>query len=123
MLLLQHISSLTKRIINELFCAAESTIETLLDDPDALEEVAALLDYKRSWNRVGRKYGMSKTERNSLTPQCPESPTKLLMEYIVANDPRLNMKRFLEALANIKRHDIINELKEFFHGKISINVF
>ena len=45
------------------------------------------------------------------------------MEYIVANDPHLNMKRFLEALANIKRHDIIDELKEFFHGKISINVF
>ena len=88
-----------------------------------MNEVAALLDYKLGWWSVGKKYGMSKLQLDSLKPECPESPTKLLMEYIVANEPHLNMKRFLEALANIKRRDVINELKEFFHGKISINAF
>jgi len=88
-----------------------------------LEEVAARLDYKRGWYRVGRKYEITKTQLDSLNPECPVSPTKLLIEYIVANDPQLNMKRFLEALANIQRFDIISELKEFFHGKITIDAF
>lgn len=86
-----------------------------------MEEVAALLDYKLGWYRVGKKYGMTKTQLDSLKPECPVSPTKLVMDYIVGNDPHLNMKRFLEALANIKRFDVISELKEFFHGKISID--
>ena len=64
---------------------------------------------------------MTKLQRDSLKPECPESPTKLVMGYIVGDDPQLNMKRFLEGLANIKRFDVISELKEFFHGKISID--
>lgn len=88
-----------------------------------MEEVAALLDYENAWWRVGRTYGMSKTQLDILKPECPESPTKLLMEHIVGNDPHLNMKRFLEALENIKRRDVIHKLKEFFHGTISIDAF
>ena len=116
-------SSSTKRIINKLFLAAGSTIKALLNDPDALEEVADLLDYKLGWYRVGKDYGMTKIELDSLKPECPVSPTKLLMEHIVGNEPYLTMKRFLEALANIKRFDVISELKEFFHGKISFDAF
>lgn len=88
-----------------------------------MEEVAALLDYKNAWWRVGKKYGMTKTQLDSLKPECRESPTKLLMEHIVGNDPQLNMKRFLEALANIKRRDVIHKLKEFFNGKIRLMHF
>ena len=88
-----------------------------------MEEVAALLDYKLGWYRIGKKYGMIKQQLDSLKPECPVSPTKLLMEYIVGDNPNLDMKRFLEALANIKRFDVISELKEFFHGKISIDAF
>ena len=86
-----------------------------------MEEVAALLDYKCGWYRVGYKYGMTKPQLDSLKPECPASPTKLIMDYIVGDNPDLNMQRFLEALANIKRFDVIRELKEFFHGKISID--
>lgn len=66
---------------------------------------------------------MSELELDSLRPECPESPTKLLMKAIVAKYPHLNMKRFLDALANIKRDDVIDELKEFFYGKSSIDAF
>lgn len=88
-----------------------------------MEEVTALLDRKRAWHRVGRKYGMSELELNSLRPECPESPTKLLLKAIVAKNPHLNMKRFLDALANVERYDAIDELKEFFYGKSSIDAF
>lgn len=88
-----------------------------------MEEVAALLDRKRGWRRVGEKYGMTKPQLDSLQPECSQSPTKLVIEYIVRDDPQLNMKRFLEALTNIKRCDVIRELKEFFNGKISNAAF
>jgi len=88
-----------------------------------LEKVADLLDHNLDWYRVGKSYGMTKIQLDSLKPECPVSPTKLLMEHIVGNEPHLTMRRFLEALANIKRFDVISELKEFFHGKISIDAF
>ena len=60
---------------------------------------------------------MKRLELNSLREESPPSPTKLLMKHIVAREPELTMKFFLGALANIKRFDVINELKKFFVGK------
>lgn len=84
---------------------------------DVLEEVTALLDQKNAWWRFGKKFGMKRTELDSLRPECPESPTKLVMKFIVGKHPHLIMKSFLKVLVNIKRKDVIEGLKEFFNGK------
>ena len=60
---------------------------------------------------------MKRLELNSLREESPPSPTKLLMKHIVAREPELTMKFFLGALADIKRFDVIKELKKFFVGK------
>ncbi|XP_078382169.1 uncharacterized protein LOC144664816 [Oculina patagonica] len=95
-----------------------STIQTLLDERDVLEKVSTLLDlFENSWFSFGRKFNIPRKELESLKPECPQSPTKLLMEYIVGKDPDLNMRSFLKSLANIKRFDVIKKLKEFFYAK------
>lgn len=105
-----------------MLCSIDSsTIQTLLDDLDVLEDVAALLDLQENaWFRFGRKFGISRKELDSLRPECPQSPTKLLMEHIVGKQPNLNMRSFLKTLAQIKRSDVIKELKEFFYGKLLV---
>ena len=98
-----------------------STIQTILEEPDVMEKLTALLDLEgNAWWRFGKKLGMSKLELDSLRPESPPSPTELLMNHIVGKEPDLNMKSFLEALANIKRIDVIRELKQFFSGKIVV---
>lgn len=97
---------------------SSSTIQTLLDDFDAVEKLTALLDLEeRAWMHFGSKLGMERLELNSLREESPPSPTKLLMKHIVAKKPDLTMKFFLRALASIKRLDVIKELKKFFVGK------
>ena len=97
---------------------SSSTIQTLLDDFDAVEKLTALLDLEeRAWMHFGSKLGMERLELNSLREESPPSPTKLLMKHIVAKKPDLTMKFFLRALASIKRFDVINELEKFFVGK------
>lgn len=106
-----------------ILCSIDSsTIQTLLEDLDVSEDVAALLDLQENaWFRFGQTFGIPRKELESLRPECPQSPTKLLMEHIVGKQPKLNMGTFLETLAQIKRFDVIDELKEFFHGKISLD--
>ena len=101
---------------------SSSTIQTLLDDFDAVEKLTALLDLEeRAWMHFGSKLGMERLELNSLREESPPSPTKLLMKHIVAKKPDLTMKFFLRALASIKRFDVINELEKFFVGKNIVN--
>lgn len=83
-----------------------------------MEKVSTLLDGdENNWIRFGRKFEIPRKEINTLKPACPQSPTKSLIEHIVAKEPDLNMRSFLKSLANIKRFDVIKELKEFFYGK------
>ncbi|XP_022804994.1 uncharacterized protein LOC111342212 isoform X3 [Stylophora pistillata] len=101
-------------VLNDLLDPS-STIKTLLDELDVVGKLTALLDIEeRAWMQFGCKLGMNRLELNSLREEGPPSPTKLLMKHIVAREPDLTMKFFLGALANIKRFDVINELKEFF---------
>lgn len=92
----------------------------MLDDLDALEKVTALLDLEENaWQRVGRMYGIDKRLLDSLKPGSVQSPTKVVMEYIVQREPALTMKTFLRSLENIERFDVIADLKDFFYGKIA----
>ncbi|XP_066021975.1 uncharacterized protein [Pocillopora verrucosa] len=106
-------------VLNNLLAAdSSSTIQTLLDDLDAVEKLTTLLDLEeKAWMLFGSKLGMKRQELNSLREESPPSPTKLLMKHIVAREPELTMKFFLGALANIKRFDVIKELKKFFVAK------
>ena len=75
-----------------------------------------MLDLQESsWWRFGRKFDISRKELDSLKPDPIRSPTKVVMECIVQENPDLTMKSFLETLAKIKRYDVIKELKRFFH--------
>ena len=95
-----------------------STIQTLLDDLDVLEKVTAMLDRQESsWFRFGRKFEITRKELEYLKPDPIPSPTKVVMECIVQNNPDLTLKSFLETLAKIKRYDVIKALKGFFHCK------
>ena len=96
-----------------------STIETLLGDIDALEQVTTLLDQdEKCWQRVGRVYGIDKRVLDRLKPDDLQSPTKIVMEYIVQNEPTVTVETLVRSLENIKRLDVVEDLKDFFYGKI-----
>ncbi|KAJ7339452.1 hypothetical protein OS493_005850 [Desmophyllum pertusum] len=81
--------NVTTSLANQL-TPNESTIKTLFADIDALEKVTALLDLEEiSWQRVGRMYGIDKRLLDSLKPDPIQSPTKVVMEYIVQKEPTL----------------------------------
>ena len=95
-----------------------STIQTLLDKEDVLDKVTALLDRKENfWYPLGRKFGIERKELDYLKPEPIASPTKMMMKFIVGDQPLLSMKTFLEALAKINRFDVIKEMKKFFYGE------
>ena len=102
---------------------SSSTIQTLLDEFEAVEKLTALLDLEeRAWMHFGSKLGMKSLELKSLRQESPPSPTKLLMKHIVAKKPDLTMSFFLRALKSIERFDVINELEKFFVGKNIVNL-
>ena len=100
------------------FDTDNSTIETLLGDMDAMENVTTLLDPDRKWQRVGQHYNIDQRILDNLKPGDFQSPTKTMLEYIVKREPTATVDTFLRSLQNINRSDVIEDLKEFFYGKI-----
>ena len=97
-------------------CIDGSTIKTLFNEEDVLDEVTILLDRQESsWYRLGRKFDIKRIELNYLKPEPIPSPTKVMMEHIVSVNPHLTMKTFLETLVKIKRFDVIKAMEDFFH--------
>ena len=100
------------------FDTGNSTIETLLGKMDAMENVTTLLDFDRQWQRVGQHYNIDQRILDNLKPGDFQSPTKTMLEYIVKREPTATVDTFLRSLLNINRSDVIEDLKEFFYGKI-----
>ena len=100
------------------FDTGNSTIETLLGKMEAMENVTTLLDFDRQWQRVGQHYNIDQRILDNLKPGDFQSPTKTVLEYIVQREPTVTVDTFLRSLRNINRSDVIEDLKEFFYGKI-----
>ena len=96
------------------FDTDNSTIETLFGNMDAMQNVTALLDRSRKWKNVGQHYDIDQRILDDLE----FSPTKTVLEYIVMREPTVTMDTFLRFLQNIDRYGVIDDLKEFFYGKI-----
>ena len=89
-----------------------------MDKEDVLDKVTVLLDRKENfWYPLGRKFGIERKELDYLKPEPIASPTKMMMKFIVGDQPLLSMKTFLEALAKINRFDVIKAMKKFFYGE------
>lgn len=96
--------------------AGGSTIQTLLDDLEVCQEITALLDMDDlSWFKFGRKFEIERDILKPLVPDPIKSPTKSVIEYIVNNDPGLQMVKFIESLKNIRQIMVIEKLKTLFH--------
>lgn len=93
----------------------DSTIETILGNMDAMENVTTMLDLDGKWQRVGQLYGINQRILDNLKPDDVQSPTKTMLEYIVKREPTVTMETFLRSLRNIERFDVIEDLKEFFY--------
>ena len=101
-----------------MFISRVGSIKALIGDLDVFENVTALLDLQEnSWRRFGRKFEIPVDVLNSLRPDPIPSPTRVLMGYIVQNDPNLPMRSFVVSLEKIQRFDVIEELKGFFKRK------
>ena len=96
----------------------DTAVETLIDDPK-LEEAVSSLDKESpgtaNWEVFAKELGMSEEECVALKPVGRRSPTKMLMEYIVQDFPRLTMETFLSTLIEMERNDVVKALKEFFN--------
>lgn len=86
----------------------------MLDNDDLFDEVTAMLDLQESWFRFGRKFDIERQLLESLKPDPVPSPTKVLLQCITNNDPKVTMKTFMRSLVKIKRFDVITELRSFF---------
>ncbi|XP_022804991.1 uncharacterized protein LOC111342211 [Stylophora pistillata] len=93
-----------------------STIETLLGNMDAMENVTTLMDPDGKWQRVGQHYNIDQRILDNLKPGDVQSPTKTVLEYVVKREPTTTMETFLTSLKNMRRFDVIEDLKEFFYG-------
>ncbi|PFX29758.1 hypothetical protein AWC38_SpisGene5457 [Stylophora pistillata] len=85
---------------------------------DAMENVTTLMDPDGKWQRVGQHYNIDQRILDNLKPADVQSPTKTVLEYIVKREPTVTMHTFLRSLKNIKRLDVIEDLKEFFYDEI-----
>ena len=99
----------------------DSTITSLLEDLDLLDNVAILLDKEtpglKNWLHFARRFGISRNECDELKPKGIPSPTKKLMEYIVQVNPDLTLKQLIQTLIKMKRLDVVNALRKFIGGK------
>ena len=98
-----------------------STITSLLEDLDLLDNVAILLDKEspglKNWLHFAQRFDISRKECDELKPKGIPSPTKKLMEYIVQVNPDLTLKHLIQALIKMQRRDVVNALTKFFCGK------
>ena len=96
------------------------TLTNLLDKREWLEELTILLDREirgvKNWLDFAHKFGISRSECDSLKPKGNPSPTIALIKFIVQVDPDLTVKRFIEALKKIYRFDVVDALIESFPG-------
>ena len=99
----------------------DSTITSLLEDLDLLDNVAILLDKEtpglKNWLHFARRFDISRKECDELKPKGIPSPTKKLMEYIVQVYPDLTLKQLIQTLIKMERRDVVNALRKFFDGK------
>lgn len=104
-----------------LLFVEDSTITSLLEDLDLLDNVAILLDKEtpdmKNWLHFAQKFDISRKECDGLKPKGIPSPTKKLMEYIVQVNPDLTLKQLIQALEKMERRDVVNALTKFFGGK------
>ena len=104
-----------------LLFVEDSTITSLLEDLDLLDNVAILLDKEtpgmKNWRHFAQKFDISRKECDGLKPKGIPSPTKKLMEYIVQVNPDLTLKQLIQALNKMERRDVVNALTKFFGGK------
>ena len=100
------------------FDTDNSTVETLFGNMDAMQNVTALLDRSRKWKNVGQHYDIDQGILDNLERSDFQSPTKTVLEYIFKRQPTVTMNTFLRSLQNIDRYGVIDDLKEFFYGKI-----
>jgi len=102
-------------VVNKL--SEDSTITSLLEDLDLLDNVAILLDKEtpglKNWLHFARRLGISRNECDELKPKGIPSPTKKLMEYIVQVNPDLTLKQLIQTLIKMKRLDVVNALRKF----------
>lgn len=100
----------------------DSTITSLLEDLNLLDDVAISLDKEtpglKNWLHFARRFDICRKECDDLKPKGISSPTKKLMEYIVQVNPDLTLKQLIQILINMKRRDVVNALRKFFSGKI-----
>ena len=74
---------------------------------------------ERYWRSFALKlHKFSVSALDSLRPEPISSPTKMVLNYIVQENPQLTMRSFLVTLEKMERRDLILELKEFFKRKI-----
>ena len=102
------------------FSLVGGDIRTLLGEIDILEDVTGLLDLEeRYWRSFALKFHkFSVSVLDSLRPEPISSPTKMVLNCIVQENPQLTMRSFLLTLEKMERRDLILELKEFFKRKI-----
>ena len=101
---------------------ANAPISALLKNLDALEKVTELLDQEtpgvKSWPQFAHEFGITEVKCNAIRPEGLGSPTKALLEYLVATNPKLTVKAFLVAIQKIERQtDVVKILQKFFDCK------
>ena len=96
-----------------------------MGDLHVMDNVCALLNEKQrtskvlGWKYLGDSFGIRKEILDDLTPTQEEleGPTEVLIRYLGASKPFLNIADFIWALHVIERDDIFSLLHDYLPGR------
>ena len=117
-LLINLFKSETNLLISFFHFISDVKINTI---PYEVEELIKRLDEKRpqckNWRDVGRKLGVSVSDLNLIKREDDReggSPTTSLLSNLCTWENIISLRKFVQTLHDLKRHDIVNAVIEFY---------
>jgi len=70
---------------------------------------------KKNWESLADILGIPRITYQQFSPRTPESPTKILLEWIFnEKQKQLKVGQLISALRSIDRNDVVEELRKHF---------
>ena len=69
---------------------------------------------EKNWESLADILGIPRIIYQQFSPAIPESPTKILLEWIFYEKEKLTVGQLISALRSIDRNDVVEELRKHF---------
>lgn len=87
-------------------------------ESDEMRDICVLLNKPmpgvKNWKNLANELGILRDIYKDFSPDHPESPTKILFDWIFNEKENLTVGQLISALRSIERNDVVEKLRQHF---------